>query len=549
MEEFLNNLNASITALENGTSPEQSQQYLQNNAAESNFPESGAIQVRDLASFVGRLADGIQRFPPRLREIEAFMSADRPLQTRDSEEYARARSLIQNAMDAVRHLSHLTQIFSSLVIPLGDEPPRNLNIINTRPHQTLSNFIIPSLQEAGVTPSNFGPGLIFGPFTAPESMTGATASQVFPDLATAAEESVVNDLNAQTTTSAPQPPPRSTTTGSSSRPATARVQDSARRSATNPRPQYRFATSILTHSLRPERPQAAGATNGQNRGDGINASINVQANITPNITIRIEAPNSRTSDQTQTDETNNQVGSEPEVVADNTPGLSREILQQITNSVTRLSETGEALIIENDGPTNGDLGRVVGEAVAQTLSQLSRQTQSQNTSSFSSSHSNIPNGRQSTTTETTATRTSSGTSTETTSSSGASSSSTSRNNARDRKRKRKDLLEIFKPDQLKMPIIEYLFGPDWSTRKDKTENGQTDNDHFINQVAEKINELILQDFISIFNGDPASAKMTKVFEIIEKLDFLPRAASSFFANLFTEESPKPDCDIVESNLR
>lgn len=72
------------------------------------------------------------------------MSADRPLQTRDSEEYARARSLIQNAMDAVRHLSHLTQIFSSLVIPLGDEPPRNLNIINTRPHQTLSNFIIPS---------------------------------------------------------------------------------------------------------------------------------------------------------------------------------------------------------------------------------------------------------------------------------------------------------------------------------------------------------------------------------------------------------------------
>ena len=43
--------------------------------------------------------------------------------------------------------------------------------------------------------------------------------------------------------------------------------------------------------------------------------------------------------------------------------------------------------------------------------------------------------------------------------------------------------------------------------------------------------------------------MTKVFEIIEKLDFLPRAASSFFANLFTEENPKPDCDIVESNLR
>jgi len=363
-------------------------------------------------------------------------------------------------------------------------------------------------------------------------MTGATASQVFPDLASA-EESVVNDLNAQTTTTAQ--PPRSTT-GSSSRPSTARVQDS-RRSATNPRPQYRFATSILTHSLRPERPQAAG--NGQNR-DGINASINVQANITPNITIRIEAPNSR-PDQNQTDETDNPVAIEPEVVADNTPGLSRDILQQITNSVTRLSESGEALIIENEGPTNGDLGRVVGEAVAQTLSQLSRQTQSQNTSSFSS-HSNIPNGRSTTSTST---RTSTGTSTET-SSGGTSSSSSSR--ARDRKRKRKDLLEIFKPDQLKIPIIEYLFGPDWSTRKEQTENGQSEVDKFIYQVGDKLNELILQDFINVFNGDPASTKMTKVLEIIEKLDFLPRAASSFFANLFTEESPKPDCDIVESNL-
>ena len=62
-------------------------------------------------------------------------------------------------------------------------------------------------------------------------------------------------------------------------------------------------------------------------------------------------------------------------------------------------------------------------------------------------------------------------------------------------------------------------------------------------------ESLCNDYFSIFNGDPASAKMTKVFEIIEKLDFLPRAASSFFANLFKKESPKPDCDIVESNLR
>lgn len=65
--------------------------------------------------------------------------------------------------------------------------------------------------------------------------------------------SVVNDLNPQATTVIQ---PTRGQTGSNSRPATARVQDS-RRSGTNPRPQYRFATSILTHSLRPERPQTA----------------------------------------------------------------------------------------------------------------------------------------------------------------------------------------------------------------------------------------------------------------------------------------------------
>ena len=69
----------------------------------------------------------------------------------------------------------------------------------------------------------------------------------------------------------------------------------------------------------------------------------------------------------------------------------------------------------------------------------------------------------------------------------------------DRKRKvgsekRKDLLEIFKPDQLKIPIIEYLFGPDWMW-SDQTKNEQTETDKFIYQVGEKFDELILQDFI------------------------------------------------------
>jgi len=95
--------------MERGISPEEAQA---NNSSppQSSIPESGPMLVRDLASFVARLADGIERFPPRLREIQEFMEADRPLQSRSSDEYSRARSLIQNAMDAIRNLSHLTQM-------------------------------------------------------------------------------------------------------------------------------------------------------------------------------------------------------------------------------------------------------------------------------------------------------------------------------------------------------------------------------------------------------------------------------------------------------
>ena len=65
-----------------------------------------------------------------------------------------------------------------------------------------------------------------------------------------------------------------------------------------------------------------------------------------------------------------------------------------------------------------------------------------------------------------------------------------------RKRKRKDLSEIIKPDQFKIPIIKYLLGPDWNWAEiGKTEIEPTETDKFIYQVGEKINELKLQDFI------------------------------------------------------
>ena len=53
--------------------------------------ERGPMAVRDLAGFVGRLADGIERYPQRLREMQSFLEEDPLLVSRESTEYARAR--------------------------------------------------------------------------------------------------------------------------------------------------------------------------------------------------------------------------------------------------------------------------------------------------------------------------------------------------------------------------------------------------------------------------------------------------------------------------
>jgi hypothetical protein len=80
MESWLNQLNASITALERRTAPEESRQYIPDNEQERrNNSESGAMPVTELAGFVQRLADGIERFPPRLRELQQFLEEDRLL--------------------------------------------------------------------------------------------------------------------------------------------------------------------------------------------------------------------------------------------------------------------------------------------------------------------------------------------------------------------------------------------------------------------------------------------------------------------------------------
>ena len=62
MEQLLSNLNSSITAMERGISPEEAQAN-HSSPPQSSIPESGPMLVRDLAAFVARLADGIERFP------------------------------------------------------------------------------------------------------------------------------------------------------------------------------------------------------------------------------------------------------------------------------------------------------------------------------------------------------------------------------------------------------------------------------------------------------------------------------------------------------
>ena len=81
------------------------------------------------------------------------------------------RSLIQNAMDATRFLSVLTQNFSQLIVPLGEVPPRNLNII---PNHSRMQIAFPNMfgPIGSFTPDNgsgngsFGQVLL-GPILSP----------------------------------------------------------------------------------------------------------------------------------------------------------------------------------------------------------------------------------------------------------------------------------------------------------------------------------------------------------------------------------------------
>lgn len=156
METWLARFEGSLTALDRGATPEDSRQFANEpeppNPADINNP----IPVTDLASIVNRAADSIERFPAALRRLHTFISDDPLLASRNSTEFTEARSLVQNAMDASRYLHQFAQvkndhgffinndvkIFSSLIIPLGEVPPRNLNIIQQGNYRLPPNILL-----------------------------------------------------------------------------------------------------------------------------------------------------------------------------------------------------------------------------------------------------------------------------------------------------------------------------------------------------------------------------------------------------------------------
>ena len=159
------------------------------------------------------------------------------------------------------------------------------------------------------------------------------------------------------------------------------------------------------------------------------------------------------------------------------------------------------MVIENDGPTNDDLGRVVGQAVAQTLQHLRVNrpaTTSTTASTGTSTETSVPASTQTTTKAKNEKKSQNNGSTakmerasNTMNQKRPSSSRT--DTAVCIKRRKKDLEELFQPDQLKMPIIEYLIG---GAKHVARNNGRMeDSDTFIRELGKKLNEVILQDFI------------------------------------------------------
>ena len=71
---------------------------------------------------------GFQAWSFHLHRLSDQLMRDEPLSDKNTPEYERACRLVQNNMDASRYLAPALQHFRHFVIPLGDEPPRGLDV-------------------------------------------------------------------------------------------------------------------------------------------------------------------------------------------------------------------------------------------------------------------------------------------------------------------------------------------------------------------------------------------------------------------------------------
>ena len=177
-----------------------------------------------------------------------------------------------------------------------------------------------------------------------------------------------------------------------------------------------------------------------------------------------------------------------------------------------MSDHGEALIIENDGPTNDDLGRVVGQAVAQTLQHLRVNRPAATSTSSSTSTSTTTTTTQTSTDIPTATT---GAQTPTRSNLKSEKNDKSKTNGNSAcqkrpstslpsvslstKRRKINFEQLFKPDQLKMPIIEYILGDQNSNDAKQSKNKTTiaGSEKFLQELSKKLNDIVLEDFIKL----------------------------------------------------
>ena len=67
-----------------------------------------------------------------MERLGKLLVQDRRLPDRECEDYGTHRRLIQNNMDAARYLSPQLRNFSEFIIPVAEERPRRLGVIQPR---------------------------------------------------------------------------------------------------------------------------------------------------------------------------------------------------------------------------------------------------------------------------------------------------------------------------------------------------------------------------------------------------------------------------------